>query len=290
MSRDIYFFVHPPLARSGSSYLRSYELRAMAGADARFRALRLAVTMSSDPLDDCVVILSKSALDVLRDDDFERLKDRGNILIADPLDGVHSDRFLARFDCVVAAALEQLAYYRRHIAARTTYVAHHIDTRIPPIASNPDCFSMGYFGEITNARYTRELQECVSFVKVDTKAAQATHWMGELAGHNAHYLIRSIDETGSFKPFTKGFIAAHCASPVLVAQSDGEARHFLPPSYPYVADAGRVDDVRRVIGRMQEGFMTDEWRVARESMRGILELCSRATVLEQIYETVAPYL
>jgi hypothetical protein len=290
MSRDIHFFGYPALIKSGSSYLRSEELCAIARADARFRALRLAVTTSLDDLHNSVVILNKSGLEVLGDRDFDRLKERGNILIADPLDGVVSDGFLAKFDCLVAAALEQLAYYQGHVATRTTYISHHIDTRIPPIASKADRFSMGYFGEISHARYTRELRECVSFVKVDTKTAADIRWMDELAGHNAHYLIRSFDESGSFKPFTKGFIAAHCASPVLIARDDAEARHFFPPSYPYMADADQIADVRRAISRMRDGFMTDEWRLAQEAMRGILETCSRETVSGQIYETVAAYL
>ena len=243
-----------------------------------------------DDLDDSVVILNKSALAVLRDDDFDHLKDRGNILIADPLDAVMSDGSLAKFDCLIAAALEQLAYYRAHVATRTAYIAHHIDTRIPPVASRPKRFSMGYFGEITNARYTRELGEYVSFVSVDTKAAEATGWMHELGGHNAHYLIRAIGESGSFKPFTKGFIAAHCASPVLVARHDLEARHFLPPSYPYIVDVDHVEDVKRVISRMRDGFMSAEWRLAKEAMRGMLEACSRVSVSGQVYEAIAAYL
>jgi hypothetical protein len=290
MSRDIHFYGHPSLSKSGSSYLRSRELCAMARADARFQALRLAVTTSTDDLDDCVVILNKSALVALQDEDFDRLKNRGNILIADPLDAVLADGFLAKFDCVVAAALEQLAHYRGAVATRTRYIAHHVDMRIPPIASRADRFSIGYFGEFTNARYTRELRGSVSFVNVDTKTAEDMRWMNELADHNAHYLIRARDEPGSFKPFTKGFIAAHCASPVLVARDDLEARHFLPASYPYVADADQVEDVRRAIARMRDGFMSDEWRLAQECMRGILQCCSRAAVSRQIYETVAAYL
>ncbi len=262
----------------------------MARADARFQALRLAVTTSTDDLDDSVVILNKSALDVLRDDEFDRLKDRGNILIADPLDGIHPDGFLARFDCLVAAALEQLTYYQAHVATRTAYVAHHIDTRIPPTTPTTDCFSMGYFGETTNARYPHELRDCVSFVHVDTRAAEEIRWMDELAGRNAHYLIRSIQEPGSFKPFTKGFIAAHCAAPVLVARDDREARHFLPSSYPYTVDADEVADVRRGISSMRDGFMSREWRFAQESMCALLEACSRATVSGHLYETVAAYL
>jgi hypothetical protein len=261
----------------------------MARADARFRALRLAVTTSMDDLDDSIVILNKSALAVLADEDFYRLKNRGNVLIADPLDAVLSDAFLAKFDCVVAAAREQLAYYQGAVATRTSYIAHHIDMRIPPIAPRADRFSIGYFGEIINARYTRELRGSVSFVSVDTRMAEDTRWMNELAHHNAHYLIRAHDEPGSFKPFTKGFIAAHCASPVLVARNDREARHFLPSSYPYLADADEVEDVRRAISRMRDGFMAEEWRLAQQCMRGILESCSRATVCGQIYETVAAY-
>jgi hypothetical protein len=290
MSRDIHFHGHPALRKSGSSYLRSWELCAMARADARFRGLRLAVTTSVDDLDDSIVILNKSALAALQDEDFDRLKNRRNILIADPLDAVLPDALLAKFDCVIAAALGQLAYYRGAVATRTSYIAHHIDTRIPPIVPRPDRFSIGYFGEFTNARYTRELRGSVSFVDVDTKTAEDTRWMNELANHNAHYLIRARDEPGSFKPFTKGFIAAHCASPVLVARDDLEARHYLPASYPYRADADQVEDVRRAILRMRDGFMAAEWRLAQECMRGILECCSTATVTRQIYETVAAYL
>ena len=288
--RDIHFLGHAALARSGSSYLRSYELCAMARADPRFRSLRLEVTTSMEDLSNGIVILNKNALDVLRDDDLDRLKNRGNILMADPLDAVLSDGFLARFDCLIAAGVEQLAYYRRHVATRAAYVAHHVDTRIPPIVPKTDRFSMGYFGEISHARYTRELHESVSFIKVDTKTASEIRWMDALAGHNAHYLIRLKVEPEGFKPFTKGFIAAHCAAPVLVAHDDLEARHFLPPSYPYRADAERVDDVTSMIGRMRDDFMTAQWRLAQESMRGILEACSKATVSTQFYEAVASYL
>jgi hypothetical protein len=73
-----------------------------------------------------------------------------------------------------------------------------------------------------NAAFAGSLGDAVTFIHTDTNQAYDAEWIKKIHHFNAHYALRANLGIDGFKPFTKGFIAAHCASPVIVR------RHHRP--------------------------------------------------------------
>jgi hypothetical protein len=93
--------------------------------------------------------------------------------------------------------------------------------------------------------------------------------MRRLCEFNAHCALRASQEPGAFKPFTKGFVAAHCGVPVIVGAGDEEARHYLGPHYPFVIGEDSVESVRAHLVRFAGAFGTSVWTLAAETMRQV---------------------
>ncbi len=245
------------------------------------------MTLEPEALRDSVVIVNKRALEKV---DLDRLKARGNAVLADPLDGYFENLFLDRFDGVIAASRAQFAYYARNLATSVAYVAHHVDARIPPIAPTDDVFALGYFGNAKYVQFRKELRPRLKVIEVNTCAPTQVGWMENLSNFNAHYLVRAKLFERGFKPFTKAFIAAHCQSPVLIAADDPEAAHILPESYPYRTRTDCLDDIECAIDLMRSSYKSQTWHDAREMMRSLRTASSIRTVIQQLMQALAPFL
>jgi hypothetical protein len=293
MRRNIIFIGHPEKWNFGSSYLRSRQLGLLAGASPEFNGLN--VEFASELTGrNSIQILNKYAIEHFRAEDLLDSKTRNNRLIADPLDGVFEDNLLEPFDGVIAASLLQQEHYLATFSKPVHYVGHHVDQRIALLPQPPSrsSFSIAYFGEITNARFPDALSERVIFHSVDTKKSDSTEWMGRLKDHPAHYAIRALVKENYFKPFTKGFIAAHCMAPVLVDEEDDEARRFLPDTYPYFTRTGTPGEIRTTIERMASDFEANspDWIFALESMRRVRKYCDSRLIVRQLHAVISPLL
>lgn len=288
MARKIVFVVPAGKRMSGSTMLRSWQLRQLAEPLLEAQGIESLVSVGIG-FRDAVLVLSKGALLASKPALILRLKGRGNVVCADPVDGIVSDAVLAACDLLIAASMTQLAdLSRRFPRHRIAYVGHHVDVRIGCISPPQDRFRLGYFGEFANTKFKEALADVVSFVRVDTSTATEVAWIDRLADFNAHYAIRAPRSFDGFKPFTKGFVAAHCGCPILVGADDEEARRLLPPDYPYFAATSSADRVREVVGRMSNGFGGPEWRRALAAMRELAVASSRDRVALQFFEAVSP--
>ena len=290
--RNIIFIGHPEKWNSGSSYLRSRQLGLLAAASSEFNGLQIGFASDLSGRD-CVQILNKYSMEHFHPEELIDSKTRNNRLIADPLDGVFENDFLDLFDAVIAASLLQRAHYFSTLSNTVSYVGHHVDQRIGfsyPTPGRNHGFSIAYFGEITNARFPDALAKRVKFHSVDTKTSASTEWMSGLQDHPSHYAVRAPVTESFFKPFTKGFIAAHCMAPVLVDKDDGEARHFLPEAYPYFTGKETPDDILASIDRMARDFDANspEWIFALESMRRVREHCDPKLIVRQLHAAIFP--
>jgi hypothetical protein len=293
MRRNIIFIGHPEKWNSGSSYLRSRQLGLLAKASPEFNGLN--VEFASELTGrNSIQILNKYAIEHFRAEDLLDSKTRNNRLIADPLDGVFEDDLLELYDRVIAASCVQREHYLASLSKPVFYVGHHVDQRIAFLPQPPSrsAFSIAYFGEITNARFQDALSERVIFHSVDTKKSDSTDWMGRLKDHPAHYAIRTSVTERFFKPFTKGFIAAQCMAPVLVAEEDDEARRFLPDTYPYFTRTGTPGEIRTTIERMTSDFEANspDWIFALESMRRVRGHCDPQLIVRQLHTAISPLL
>jgi hypothetical protein len=242
---------------------------------------------------DSIQILNKYALELFSPEELLASAKRNNRLIGDPLDGVFEESLLELFDGVIAASILQREYYQSSLSNPVAYVGHHVDHRIPaidPSLHRDTTFSIGYFGEPAHACFIKELSKHIRFHHIDTLCADETGWMDRLHDHQAHYAVRSPVTERFFKPFTKGFIAAHCLAPVLVDQRDGEARRFLPDSYPYFTRAETPEDICATIARMAADFEANspDWNFAIESMRRVREQCDPGLIVRQLLAAISP--
>ncbi len=290
MSQPIYFMNSSKYPARASFFLRGRQWIEMAQLHPALSSRDLRETQTGSDLSGGIAILTKTAIRTGLHPLIDRLRRRGMTLIADPIDGDFPDDLLSRFDCVIAAARMQEAFFRATLPVRVVYVGHHVDLRLPSFRPPADRFSMGYFGERLNARHRDELQNDIEFVFMKTNAHDDTAWMSALARHNAHYLLRSRDKPSRFKPFTKGFIAARLGAPVLIGDDDAEARHFLPDDYPYRVDADNLGAVRKMVARMKDDFGQGAWRRACDMMMCVEEAACNEAIAAQLHEALSPYL
>jgi len=279
-----------PKLRLGSSLLRSYQLCELAKAGLDASGIPSAVT-SSFKHRNSILILNKNTLLNCTQEQLYKLRGAGNVLFGDPLDGKIDGNTLAACHVLLASSRTQTEQLREsYPEKRIAYVGHHVDLRIGNVTPSDDTLQLAYFGDILNAAFAEQLEKEVSFIHVDTSQADNVQWMKLLHQFNAHYALREHHKADGLKPFTKGFIAAHCACPVLIDIKDEEARRFLPEGYPYVVTRSSPDGVIEVTCRMRAGFGGPEWNEAMGFMRDLKQASSRAVVIEQFREALAPEL
>jgi len=289
VSRPVLFVDSLPELRAGSSYLRTTQLCELSKAAFEDAGIRSQVT-SSLAHRDSILILNKNSLLATKPWRLRRLKRRNNVVVADPLDGKVDAERLGCCDLLLAASLTQFdALSTEFPDKKVAYVGHHVDLRLPPVNPPTERFRLGYFGEIGNAAFSETPNLPVEFVAIETMRADITGWMEKLALFNAHYALRKTQSFDGFKPFTKGFVAAHCGSPILVGSDDVEARRHLPADYPFVADASSVETVIAAIGRMREAFVGPEWQIALDAMAGIRRQTTPDAIADQLVRAIAPH-
>lgn len=287
-SRPVFFVDRLPKLRSGSSYLRTTQLWELSKDAFAEAGIRSQVT-SGFAHRGSVLILNKNTLLATKSWRLRWLKRQNNILVADPLDGKIAAERLRCCDLLLAASLTQHDALRTEFPdKRIAYVGHHVDLRLPPVDPPADAFRLGYFGEIGNAAFSGYPDLPVEFVAIATARADLTDWMARLAAFNAHYALRNTQTFDGFKPFTKGFVAAHCGSPILVGGDDIEARRHLPADYPFVADTSSVESVTAAIARMRDAFGGPDWRKALEAMAELRRQTAPDAIAGQLVAAVAP--
>jgi hypothetical protein len=290
MVRPVLFVDFMQNLRSGSSLLRSHQLWKLSKPGLDDTGTTSAVTASLDHRDS-ILVLNKNTLLHCSQEQVATLRQHGNVLMADPLDGKVDESILASCNVLLAASRTQFAAFQQHFPdKRTAYVGHHVDLRIGEITPPTDRLRLAYFGELVNAAFAGSLGDAVTFIHTDTSQAHDAEWIKKIHHFNAHYALRANLGIDGFKPFTKGFIASHCASPVLADMHDEEAHRFLPESYPYFADKSSMQSVIAATERMRTGFVGPEWREALDIMRQVKEVSSRAAVTAELHAALAPEL
>lgn len=279
------FVCSPELSRSGSAYLRTFQLAELAAK--RLRSVRVRKATELGPgIRDEVLLFNKSCfrpevLPLVRDA-LPALR-RRNVCLADPLDAVAAHSMVSHFDGVIASSLTQMEYLSARSSKPVFLIHHHVDVRLPSRAMTWDRARLAYFGELSNTWHAESLGDRVDFISVDTRNAVDISWARHLPYYNMHYCLRRTRDIDGFKPATKIFVAASLGATVLVERSNEEARRLLPKDYPYFTDTIELSQVRRVIERAIAGFGKEEWVYAAAALAAIA--CYRqGPILDSIVE------
>lgn len=268
-------FVYSPEHRdAGSTVMRGGQLAEIVRAEAP-RSWRISYSKLSGGFRDSTLILTKGALKVLDSDQLEELRRRGNRLIFDVVDEVPPATTSEFADVLIASSIEAfVAYSREFSSTRVCLVNHHVDPRIDTalagrIGGPVNQAKIAYFGEPINAVLTPEIRTRVEIVTVDT-SRQDTEWMGMLGSFNVHYAVRRTRDLDRFKPFLKGFTAAHVGANILIQDSQTEALHWLGNDYPYLLK-GDVEEaaILNALALVEESFGSKQWFQALDRMREV---------------------
>jgi hypothetical protein len=227
------------------------------------------------------VLLTKSALARLRPDDMARLRARGHRLIADPVDLPPDDDVLAAAHFLLASSLIQERVFRaRFPDLPVHYLAHHVDLRLPAIIPPTDRPRLAYFGKLENCLHADRISPLVSLIPAEFPAD--TGWMQQLGAYNAHYALRAATPVDGFKPFTKGFVAAHCGVPVIVRADDEEARLHLGEDYPFYVEDMSAEAVTAQLTRIADGFGAPDWIAAQAIMQDVATSIALPAIQQQL--------
>jgi hypothetical protein len=283
--RDIVFVIERAQQRAGSAHLRGRQLASLFSQVAADYGRTVRVTFSDEDIVNAVAIVNKSALMPKPQSVVARLKAAGCTVLVDfvdrrvtAADGDAADGFIA---------VSALQY--RHLRATwpdkpVIHLPHHVDLDLWPTACQWDRFACAYFGNLDNALHLDAVRDAGLVTLVETLTGNKNHWFEELAGYNLHYAFRPRALWGAgFKPFTKGFTAAHAGAIIVVADDDDEATELLGADYPFrlpaSADAATVIDHLRA---MRDGFGNAAWRLARLRMRRLRTISSAPYLLDLI--------
>jgi hypothetical protein len=250
--------------------MRAYQLADIARERLGARAEALVVGEKQlEDQRDALVILTKGFLKHATVDELARLKQRGNTICADYVDDPYRPELHDLCDIYIAPSIRQ--YVRiadAHPDKPVHLLTHHAQPRLAGMSGPEDYCNVGYFGEIVNARYAAELQGKIDFCLVDTKHADSA-WLQRLRHCNVHYAVRNRRPIDGFKPFLKGFTAAHCRSNIIVPRSEGDAIYYLTSDYPDLLEDESLNSVSYMIARVRASFGSDEWRRGLEIMDSV---------------------
>ncbi len=293
--RDIVFVIERAQQRAGSAHLRGRQLASLFAQAAAEYGRTVRIAFSDEAISDAVTIVNKSALMPKPQNVVQRLKEAGCRVLVDfvdrrvtAADGDAADGFLA---------VSALQY--RHLRATwpdkpVIHLPHHVDLDIGPIACQWDHFACAYFGNFDNAEHLGAVRDAGLVTPIETLTANKNHWFGHLPHYNLHYAFRPRALWGpGFKPFTKGFTAAHAGAIVLVSDDDDEATELLGADYPFrlptTADAATAV---ATLQTLRDSVGNHAWREARLRMRRLRTISSApylTTLIRALAFEAGPY-
>ncbi|SKA93768.1 hypothetical protein SAMN06295879_1802 [Agreia bicolorata] len=275
-NRPLKFLYSDRFGKAGSTIMRGYQLSQIATAEYA-GARRVSYSSISDFHRKADLFLTKGALKDLTPEALADLKRNGNRLYFDAVDELPPPTTSEFADALVASSVMAFTNHSRdYPAVPVTLVNHHVDPRLPatPVRSGEEPMRLGYFGEPLNAIFGGSLESHVDVVHVDTSDT-STAWMKKLPGYTMHYAMRRNPGADNFKPFLKGFTAAHMNANILIQDTEREALEWLGEDYPFL-HRGPIseDSILAAIERAGRGVGSSDWRFGLRRMAEIRERTS----------------
>jgi hypothetical protein len=214
-----------------------------------------------------VVILSKGYCQEALPETIEQARRRDNIVCADYVDAPVDTEIASTIDLMISSSVGQ---YESLLKGnyKSTLITHHVDPGIADITAQTDYLSFGYYGEMANVKHAADLMGHVDFCHLNTKTTGPV-WIDRLRHANVHYAVRQPRAIDGFKPFLKGFTAAHCGANILVNRQEGDAVHYLTTDYPYLLEDTSLKSVLGMIEKIRESFGSREWFEGLEIMKSV---------------------
>lgn len=253
-----------------STFMRGYQLSDMVAkrADGGFNVDYVNENNVGN-IRDSIVILTKGFLKKATTEEITNIKKKNNIICVDFVDDPERKDIVDAADVLIASSISQLLHYKLTYMNKLSHmITHHVDPEITINRQILDKPSVGYFGELVNAKWREELNDKVSFILTNTKT-RTKEWIPELSNYNCHYAVRNRREIDGFKPFLKGYTAAHCNSIIIVPKFEGDARYYLTSDYPYLLKDDSLESVIEMLEIFYDGFGSKEHLLAKDIMDSV---------------------
>lgn len=100
------------------------------------------------------------------------------------------------------------------------------------------------------------------FTPAQLNRRQIFRFSRQMESAGFHLIARPQLRQGSFKPFTKGLIAAKFGACVIASLEDEEARLWLGDSYPFYSTSSKQADVQKAVKVAMSKFKSEEYFLA----------------------------
>ena len=268
-SQRVFFVYRENQKQVASTYMRGFQLSQIIANKLDDLAIDYVNEEYLSNIKNALVIITKGFLKKASEDEIALLKENGNIVAFDFVDDPPRYHLVKMCDVLVASSIQQLLFYKKEFPSKLSHmITHHTDPEIPNLPYKTDKSSIGYFGELVNAKWREDIPDRVGFVLTNTKT-RTKEWISELSNYNCHYAVRNRREIDGFKPFLKGFTAAHCNSAIIIPKSEGDARFYLTSDYPYLCKTDNLEDVLAAIENYHSTFGTSVHRFAMDIMKSV---------------------
>jgi hypothetical protein len=257
--------------RGGAALLRGEQLAEIVRPVCSEIGVTVDVHVGIEGIENSAVIANKTAIMDHGADGLKQLREQGNQIILDPIDGPFRKDILSLGDCLISCSREQTNFYQRELPEiPCIYVPHHADLRLKAYKFVGEGRRCAYIGDPLNGLYLQHLEEekLITVIKaVDRKGG----WMNELLPFSVHYAIRPKPPNKNiYKPFTKGAVAAECNAVIFADRNDLEAVHALGENYPFYSDSKKGQDyVARDLRRILASQDDDAWQIAKVAMEAV---------------------
>ena len=227
------------------------------------------------------IVLTKSGLFEITIDQIKYLKDNNLFVAADYVDGQCRPELHPYIDVYLASSIKSYIDYKRKFQDKHVFRLDHIVD--PRLKSNTNKnLKIGYFGELYNAKFKDQLKNEIDFVPVYTFEKGYDDWFEFLTEYSVHYSVREEKPWDGYKPFLKGFTAAHCNAVLLTNRDESDAKYFLPPDYPYFVEKD-LDSIKKAIENLQSNWGGEKHRYAKHCMNELKNASSNKMIRRQWY-------
>lgn len=283
LNRPVLFVFRPGTSAWGSVRIRVFQaasaLRA-AVSNPKFINLVTEDQLRGLGLVDFDLVLSKYALTRGNLNWYRALRERGNRVFADVVDGFPVpglENYVDAFVCASRSEFEQ----RSAFGYPAVEVLHQVDTRFRTRPFARAEFSLGYLGGIDGAAHVPELPRISThFTGLSMSGREVKNAYQAVSRWSHHYSVRTFFGDGVHKPATKAFLAARFGAVFLGSRDDTESLLMLGPGYPYLATTSALHDVQEMVGYAEETFGGPVWERSVAAMERLRrESCDVAVAL-----------
>jgi len=278
------FLYHEKYQNTASTKMRGKQLVDMLNKNMDYN-----ITYTNDlNVKNSCVFLTKGLLKLITVEELRKLRQDNYFVAVDYVDDIPRKELHPHIDVYIASSI--LGYYylnNRNKDKHVFLVSHHVDPELDEASIPIDKLRLGYFGETINALYHEELSDIVAINHIDTKNSN-TEWKSNVSNYNMHYAVRNVRNIDGYKPFLKGFTASFYGANLLVPRSEGDAKYYLPPNYPFFVDDVSENSIRVTIEKINNTYGDNDWLLGIDCMSQVKERCSEAYICSE-FENIFNY-